>query len=329
MGMSFSEAERILRLENDGLLPPQAVIAELGSQEFMPSLGAEKIKELLDLGKRQENVSDFGEIRYASKLYEALGYSSVSFDLVDAPATRRLDLNTDSVPVEFFGKSDLTTNFGTTEHIINQYNCFKFIHDITRCGGLMWHSLPSSDYYGHGFFKYDPNFFFSLVWANDYHIIDWGISSRVKMPPQVKTPDYLFDAGMPHMEPFASSVTFILQKRFDRPFVPPIDSPVSFASRALFHIRNAPPTGRLLVYGAGGMGQSLVAALQESGFAVAGFIDTYKAGECAGLPIHRFEDYRQQAKPDDRIIIASDFAPEIKGLLSQNGIGWFLALGGA
>jgi len=327
MGMCFEEAEQILAFEADGLLRPQAVIAELGSQEFMPALSPSRVDELLRAGKRQASFETIGEVQYASKLYAALGYSSISFDLIDAPATRRLDLNTDSVPEGYRGFADLTTNFGTTEHILNQLNCFRFVHDLTRPGGLMWHALPSSDYYGHGFFKYDPGFFFALAWVNDYRVVQWSLSPSVKLE-HWHIPEYLFEAGMPRMESRASGLVFVLQKRFDRPFVLPVDSPIPPVDRALFHIRNKAPAGRLLIYGAGGMGQSLAAKLQDSGFAVSGFIDTYKTGSCSGLPVHLFEDYRSQAKPDDCIVIASDFAREIKTLLSEHGIDWFLALGG-
>lgn len=327
MGMSFSEAKRIIRFETDGLLPPQAMIAELGSQEFSNSLSRDQVADLLQAGNRQTSADSVGDVQYASKLYSALGYSSISFDLVDAPLTRRLDLNTDLVPDEYRGSANLTTNFGTTEHILNQFNCFRFVHDITRPGGLMWHALPSSDYYGHGFFKYDPGFFFALARANDYKIVDWSLSPSVKVD-HWDIPEYLFDAGMPRIKSRAGSVTFILQKRFDQPFAPPIDSPAPIVDRALFYIQKTRPTGRLFIYGAGGMGQSLVALLQKNEFPVSGFIDTYKSGECCGLPIHRFEDYRPQAQSDDRIVIASDFAAEIKTLLSENNLGWFFAVGG-
>ena len=37
----------------------------------------------------------------------------------------------------------MVTNFGTTEHIANQLQSFKIIHDLAAPGALMLHVVPA------------------------------------------------------------------------------------------------------------------------------------------------------------------------------------------
>jgi hypothetical protein len=68
--------------------------------------------------------------------------------------------------------ADMVTNFGTSEHVANQYNCFKNIHNFTKPNGVMLHVLPEVGhwprhckyYYTHEFFKY-------LAAVNGYDIL--------------------------------------------------------------------------------------------------------------------------------------------------------------
>jgi len=107
-------------------------------------------------------------------LLEQAGYLYQSYDIFPAYRTRIVDLNTASAsdPESF----DLILNFGTTEHIFNQYNAFKLIHDSCAPGGIMWHDVPMSGYFDHGYFNYQPMFFRNLAAANGYEIIRTGFS---------------------------------------------------------------------------------------------------------------------------------------------------------
>lgn len=100
-----------------------------------------------------------------------MGYRSV--DIADGFRTTLIDLNSGEVPSSFFGAFDLVMNVGTTEHILNQANCFKFIHGATREGGLMFHQLPTSGFSNHGYFCYTPKFFCDLAGYNKYEIADF------------------------------------------------------------------------------------------------------------------------------------------------------------
>ncbi len=124
-------------------------------------------------------------------LHEHLGFR---YDCIDIDAnfgSLTLDLNFDSVPPEHRNRYGLTTNHGTTEHIFNQYNAFKAIHDLTKPGGLMLHGLPFTVHLDHGFFNYQPNLFEALARYNSYRTLgiwvalDWTLSSFVPWQPQL------------------------------------------------------------------------------------------------------------------------------------------------
>jgi SAM-dependent methyltransferase len=127
----------------------------------------------------------------ARELYEGLGFT---YNCVDTDAkfgALALDINFDPVPSEHYGRYDLVTNHGTTEHLINQLNAFKMIHDFTRPGGYMLHALPFLGQWDHGFFNYQPNLFDALARYNSYRTlgmwigIDWQLSSFVPWEPRL------------------------------------------------------------------------------------------------------------------------------------------------
>jgi len=62
------------------------------------------------------------------------------------------DLNTGDVPGDHGGSFDVVLNCGTSEHVFNQYNTFKIMHDAARVGGLMCHAVPMTGYLAHGVF---------------------------------------------------------------------------------------------------------------------------------------------------------------------------------
>jgi hypothetical protein len=95
-------------------------------------------------------------------------YNSV--DVCPGLKTTILDLNFDVVPKEMVGHYDVVFNFGTTEHIFNQWNCFEFMHDAVAVEGVIYHQLPASGYLDHGYYCYTPLFFQEMAEANGYAI---------------------------------------------------------------------------------------------------------------------------------------------------------------
>jgi hypothetical protein len=74
------------------------------------------------------------------------------------------------------GAYDAVLNFGTTEHVVNQFHSFKTVHDLLTVGGFAYHQVPSIGYSDHGYFSYEPKFFRHLAEANGYEIADMWLT---------------------------------------------------------------------------------------------------------------------------------------------------------
>ena len=134
-------------------------------------------KDLKSISERLAAGSAYVEGRgglneaFVGELFEQAGMEYTSIDIAYGYKTLLLDLNHSPLPSQFFQKFDLVLNFGTTEHILDQYNSFKIIHEATKVGGFMYHQLPSSGFVDHGYFVYTGRFFFDLAGFNGYEIV--------------------------------------------------------------------------------------------------------------------------------------------------------------
>lgn len=107
----------------------------------------------------------------AGDYYRALGWSYSSYDIDGRFGSTFIDLNTDQVLASEHETSSLTMNMGTSEHVFNQHNFFLQVHNVTKVGGLMVHSVPLHDHGNHGLYAYTPTFFFSLAQYNGYEVL--------------------------------------------------------------------------------------------------------------------------------------------------------------
>ena len=70
---------------------------------------------------------------------------------------------------EWRDRFDMVTNFGTTEHVTDQYAVYSNIHFLTRTGGVMIHSVPMiGEYPGHCLYRYTRDFFQVVAKLNGY-----------------------------------------------------------------------------------------------------------------------------------------------------------------
>jgi SAM-dependent methyltransferase len=122
-------------------------------------------------GSAYDNVSGGLNAAFVGELFEKAGFRYNAIDIADGYRTTIVDLNHDPVPKAFIGAFDLVLNFGTTEHLLNQYNAFKVIHDATKVGGHIVHSLPCVGYSNHGYFTYTPRCMFDLAGYNEYEVV--------------------------------------------------------------------------------------------------------------------------------------------------------------
>lgn len=98
-------------------------------------------------------------------------YKCIDFDdLNGAVKPLKWDLNTVQCPPEHLNQYDLVTNYGTTEHCMNQSNSFKLMHDLAQTGAFLINLLPVNNQF-HGLFNYNPAFYTALATANRYKML--------------------------------------------------------------------------------------------------------------------------------------------------------------
>ena len=158
MGIDRITMNWILELEqNHGILTNSKSIADLGPQDLSPDLGDWEPDRTAGLVDSRDLYSKWGLKDY------------IAFDLFDSRA-EIVDLSIDLKRTDCW---DIVTNFGTSEHVFNQFAFMKNCHDLTKPGGISLHALPVASGMDHGFFNYHPTFFRSLAIANNYEILDF------------------------------------------------------------------------------------------------------------------------------------------------------------
>lgn len=77
----------------------------------------------------------------AKKIYEKKGVNHISIDITGYFGSVILNLD-NPVPKEFLNRFDVVTNYGTIEHVNNQYQVFKNAHNMCKQKGIMIHGFP-------------------------------------------------------------------------------------------------------------------------------------------------------------------------------------------
>jgi hypothetical protein len=95
-------------------------------------------------------------------------------------------------------------NFGTTEHVANQLNAFKLIHDLAAKGCIMVHTLPSHGQFNHGLVNYNPKFFWMLARSNGYRLLHMSffgnMMAAMRLPSDIRREVMRFDEGFATVE---------------------------------------------------------------------------------------------------------------------------------
>ena len=193
MGLGPPEVELYRQLKLTGALEGIGEVIELGSQDYWCPKRNLIIALFKAFGKTVDdeallNTTNTNQ-QPARRLYEGIGIKYNCVDVDGRFGTVIMDLNFDGVPEPERGKYGLITNHGTSEHILNQYNVFKAMHDFARVGGVFVHAVPFTVHLEHGFFNYQPNFFDALARYNSYETIgvwvgvDWQLASLIPWDP--------------------------------------------------------------------------------------------------------------------------------------------------
>lgn len=234
MGVSLKNIRNIIPLVTEGLLPPRASILEYGTQnihwsskeqerELAAFISRMRVYNGVDEMAADEWLSRLGSGGLMGDLMHYCGFTYKAIDIAPAKNTILFDLNTDTVPPSLQGAFNLVTNFGTTEHVLNQYKCFETLHDFTADGGLMYHDLPMGGYFFHGYFSYTPMFFFHLAQANEYDILYRYYWKAPGNGQAVPAPAEITEHGWPESWHQNWGIEFIFRKRGSPPFRVPVE----------------------------------------------------------------------------------------------------------
>lgn len=216
MGLGLAFLRDLVELKRHGALDNLTAVAEIGAQQLADSfLTAAELDEAYVLFRHPRAVlAPVGAAFWAS-----LGLDHVAID-IDGDAVR-LDLNRDDVPRNLRHAFGLVVNAGTTEHLTDQGNAFRVIHDLTRTGGVMYHEVPAGGLIDHGFVSYQPKFFNRIAQQNEYELL----FMRLYASPPSPVPAYLLEPnyGMP---PTVVDMTLrvAFRKRYRYAFSSPVDA---------------------------------------------------------------------------------------------------------
>jgi hypothetical protein len=116
---------------------------------------------LIDFKKRKENF-------YQLFCKNKINYYSV--DYYDNRANFIQNLNTAICAPMMF---NVIIDSGTSEHVFNVANVFKYTHNSLLKNGFMIKILPAYGDNTHGFYNIHPNIYFDFAKANNYEVIDF------------------------------------------------------------------------------------------------------------------------------------------------------------
>ncbi|HEY9792383.1 MAG TPA: hypothetical protein V6D22_18420 [Candidatus Obscuribacterales bacterium] len=250
MGIAQADLRLLIELKKLGLIRTRSSVIEIGAQQLTNSFmtdreGIEEIAGLFEVSdpfpflqppkdswssRSVENVVP--ESPLSRCFWNWLRFRYAALDIDGSEDSLPLDLNFDSVPQGARGQFEVVTNFGTTEHVANQINAFKMIHDFCCHNGLMIHNVPGYGMLDHGLITYNPKFFWMLGRSNGYKIVFMNYQLNdvpYSIPGDIV--DYLqgFNSTVSHerlrsRKLIDGSLVVVMQKQFDIEFVPPIDT---------------------------------------------------------------------------------------------------------
>jgi hypothetical protein len=238
MGLGLTFLRELIDLKRTGALDRAARVVEIGAQQLADSLlEAPELSELYRLFDRKPAAlgSPVGPENFTARapssrlLWTSLGFEYAAIDL--AGDAIPLDLNSEPVPESMRGRFDLVINAGTTEHVANQDNAFRVIHDLAKVGAVIHHELPGGGLsLTHGFFSYTPKFFLWLADANGYDVLLFKVFSDGTSPVSKWVHNIVRDKGIGNQklgDVQDITLRITLRKTRDRSFVTPLDVPGS------------------------------------------------------------------------------------------------------
>lgn len=143
-----------------------AILPELA--DFVRALPLRPGFSVCEFGDQQ--ISLRGRPMVASEFFRSLGCGRYESIDGNGLGTVTADLNE---PLDAFelGTFDLVTDFGTGEHIFDQAQVWRSLHQLTAPGGFIVFDRPHQGYGKHCFYLTNPCLFQDLAIANDYTVV--------------------------------------------------------------------------------------------------------------------------------------------------------------
>lgn len=184
MAITAVEYAIFSELKRSRLLPPKPSLLEMGEANWYGDVTYEQLTDdicrLLDNPEEQiellEKLIDVvrGQkpdmLWYVARIFYRVFLNCsdrVAIDFGGTESALKLDLNQ---PVSLGREFDVVFNGGTAEHIFNVWQFFKTVHDHTAPGGIMIHGGPFTGWLDHGFYNFNPTFYWDLAAANGYAV---------------------------------------------------------------------------------------------------------------------------------------------------------------
>ena len=250
MGINRKDLHLLVRLGEENCVKRGGRVMEIGAQQlsnsFLRSGDLVRQAEAVYAAPRPYQMpavsssiigEDGAELQpsdapFARDFWMALGFEYAAIDVDGSPGSIALDLNFDDIPEPLQHTFDVITNLGTTEHVCNQLNAFKAIHDLAAPGAVMIHHLPTGGFPNHGLVNYNAKFFWHLARSNDYKWLYmdyyyYGSGLAYNVPNNILDAVKLYEpapaTSMPTPKTTDYAIQVALQKRTEMPFVPPLD----------------------------------------------------------------------------------------------------------
>ena len=239
MVMGISDLDYLLSLKARGHFVELSHVCDIGATQLYLEKNTIYLQSFIDKLARNKNRSQLSSaelekitnLGHAKRMWELMGYDYMCVDTSNEAGALNLDLNFDEVPIERRGCSQLVMNMGTTEHVANQIQAFKIIHDLTAVDGLMYHNVPFQGYQTHGLVNYTPKFFWMLCRSNEYEFLDFSIQYGGLN--EDLHPDIILSIQQTGNRVLAnkfsattSGIRTLLRKKKNAGFVPPFDGHV-------------------------------------------------------------------------------------------------------
>lgn len=128
------------------------------------------VKSVCDLGAQNNYAQNRLPAPYMSEWWKNNGINDyMSIDLNGENDSKQWDL---SEPLKTNKKFDLVTDFGTSEHVKDLYQCMANVNKLTKVGGIMVHENPKTgNWPQHGFHYRTMDWYKQFAELNGYHIM--------------------------------------------------------------------------------------------------------------------------------------------------------------